>query len=75
MSWQRISQLPLPARTVTLYDQFFGSFNTQRHRIGPAFNGRFGNGFNFNLGVLIGINDVASNVDIRAALIKTFDNF
>tara|TARA_R100001143_G_C3360319_1_gene135003 strand:+ start:3866 stop:4603 length:738 start_codon:yes stop_codon:yes gene_type:complete len=49
-----------------------GSFQTQRHRIGPMFSGNLGRGFAFNLGVLWGLSDAADNIDIRAALIKNF---
>lgn len=50
----------------------FGDFETQHHRLGPNFSGRLSGDWSFSLGVLFGLSDAASDVDVRAALIKSF---
>jgi len=50
----------------------FGSFQRQKHQIGAAYSGRFSNGLNYNLGILFGISDAATNMDLRFFLSKFF---
>ena len=50
----------------------FGSFQKQKHQIGPAFIGRFENGLSYNLGMRFGVSDSASDVDLRFFLGKSF---
>jgi hypothetical protein len=50
----------------------FGSFEKQKHQIGPAYTSRFGNGLSYNLGMLLGVSDAASDIDLRVFLSKSF---
>lgn len=50
----------------------FGSFQQQKHQIGPAFIGRFTNGLSYNLGMLFGVSEAASDLDLRVFLSKSF---
>jgi len=50
----------------------FGSFDSQKHQIGPAYIGRFDNELNFNLGMLFGVSNAASDVTLRLFVSKSF---
>lgn len=50
----------------------FGSSERQKHQIGPLYSGRFNNGINYNLGILFGLSDAATDMDLRFFLSKTF---
>ncbi len=50
----------------------FGPFQRQKHQIGPLYSGRFNNGINYNLGILFGVSDAATNIDLRFFLSKSF---
>lgn len=50
----------------------FGSFDKQRHQVGTLYSGSFANGLNYNLGVLFGASDAATDMDLRFFLSKNF---
>lgn len=50
----------------------FGSFERQKHHIGPLYSGRFNNGLSYNLGMRFGLSHASTDVDLRFYLSKNF---
>lgn len=50
----------------------FGSFENQKHHIGPLYSGRLSNGLSYNLGMRFGVSQASSDVDLRFYLSKSF---
>ena len=50
----------------------FGSFERQKHQIGPLYSARFSNGLSYNLGMLFGVSHASTAVNLRFFLSKSF---
>ncbi|MDG2089570.1 MAG: hypothetical protein P8J61_00425 [Gammaproteobacteria bacterium] len=50
----------------------FGSYERQKHNIGPLYSGQFSNGLRYNVGMLFGVSHASTEIDFRFFLNKSF---